>query len=162
MRKLLVAAAATISAAALIAGTGLAMASGRPAHSTTEHFREMTTSATSSESSLIAYGVFTAGGTDNQGVKPETFTFPNGTIHIKHHAVHTKQTLNSKTCLLTISQHGTYKLIGGTGKYTGISGHGTYALSILAVLARSKGKCSMTTLPDAYQQTINANGPVKL
>jgi hypothetical protein len=165
MRKLLAAAATTISAVALISGTGLAMASAHAAHpatSNTEHFREMTTSATSSKSSLIATGVFTAGGIDNQGVTPETFTFPNGTIQIKHHAVHTKQTLNSKTCLFTVSQSGTYKLIGGTGTYTGISGHGTYALSILAVLARSKGKCSMSKLPAAYQQTINAHGPVTL
>jgi hypothetical protein len=165
MRKLLVAATATLSAAALIAGSGLAMASAasaRPAISTTEHFREMTTSVTSSKSSLIATGVFTAGGIDDQGVTPETFIFPTGTIKITHHAVHTKQTLNSKTCLFTVSQRGTYRLIGGTGMYTGISGHGTYALSVLAVLARSKGSCSMSKLPDAYQQTINAQGPVKL
>jgi hypothetical protein len=151
MRKLLSVAATTISAAALITGTGLAVASARPAISHTEHFREMTTSATSSTSSLIATGVFTAGGIDDQGVTPETFKFPGGTIKIKHHAVHTKQTLNSRTCLFTISQRGTYKLIGGTGKYAGISGHGTYVLSILAVGARnSKGKCSMSKKPAAY------------
>ena len=165
MRKLLAAAATTISAVALISGTGLAIASAHPAHpatSNTEHFRGMTTSATSSKTSLIATGVFTAGGIDNLGVIPETFKFSNGTIKITHHAVHTKQTLNSKTCLFRVSQSGTYKLIGGTGKYTGISGHGSFVLSVLAVLASSKGSCSKKLLPAAFQQIITAQGPVKL
>ena len=43
------------------------------------------------------------------------------------------------------------------------SGHGRYQLSILFVAARnSKGKCSQTKPPAAYQQIIKAHGPAKL
>lgn len=163
MRKTLVAVITTVSVAAMISGASLAAASARPATSTTEHFQGMSTSATSNKSSVIATGVFTAGGVDiSTSATTDTFKFPTGTFKVKHHAVHTKQAVNPKTCLFTISQRGTYKLSGGTGSYAGISGHGTYVLSILGVFARSKGKCSMTATPAAFQQLIKAQGPVKL
>jgi hypothetical protein len=166
-RNRLIAVAGAVVAAAAVAVSGLTGASAavpapRPAASGIEHFQLMTTSATSSKATIIATGVFTAGGIDNSGVKPETFIFPAGKIHITHRASKTKQRFNVKTCLLTVSQSGTYKLIGGTGAYAGISGHGTYKLSILAVAARSKGKCSMKKAPVAWEQLIKAHGPVKL
>ena len=46
------------------------------------------------------------------------------------------------------------------GAYTGITGSGTYKLSILAFAARSGGKCSNTAPPTAWQQVISATGPV--
>ena len=58
--------------------------------------------------------------------------------------------------------HGTYKLTGGTGHYAGITGHGTYKLSILAIGARSGGTCSQSRPPLAWHQVINATGPATL
>jgi hypothetical protein len=164
MRKALVAVTTTVSAAAMISGAGLAAASARPAATTTEHFQGMTTSGTSNKSSVIATGLFTVGGIDTRtSGSTDVFKFPKGTFKINHRPVHAKQAVNPKTCLLTISQSGTYKLGGGTGSYVGISGHGKYAISILAVLARnSKGNCSMTATPVAFQQLITAQGPAKL
>ena len=64
---------------------------------------------------------------------------------------------------MLINQHGTYKILGGTGKYKGISGHGTYQLSIVGVGAKTKkGACSQTAPPVAFHQVINGSGPVKL
>jgi hypothetical protein len=164
MRKDLVAVITTVSAVAMISGAGLAAASARPAATTTEHFQGMTTSGTSNKSTVIATGVFTAGGIDTRATgSTDVFTFPLGTFKINHNPVHAKQAVNPKTCLLTITQSGTYKLGGGTGRYAGITGHGTYAISILAVLARnSKGHCSMTATPVAFQQLIKAQGPAKV
>jgi hypothetical protein len=164
MRKMLVAVITTVSAAALISGASLAAASTRPAARTTEHFQFMNTSASSHQSSAIATGVFTAGGVlISTGATTGTFKSATGTFKVKHHAVHGTQSINSKTCLLTVSGTGTFKLSGGTGSYAGISGHGVYVLHILAVAARnSKGKCSMKLAPTAYQQLIVALGHVKL
>jgi len=69
---------------------------------------------------------------------------------------------NPKSCVLTANIHGTYQLTGGTGHYAGITGHGSYRLSILAIGARSGGKCSQSKPPLAWHQAINATGPVTL
>ena len=61
---------------------------------------------------------------------------------------------------MTVSVHGTYTLSGGTGKYAGIRGHGTYHLSILGIGARSGGQCTTHKPPVAWQQIIQASGPV--
>jgi hypothetical protein len=157
----------------MISGTSLAAASARPAspaspassaHSGIEHFQAMTTSATARPGSLIATGVFTAGGIDIvKGSKTDKFKFPGGSFTVRHHAVHTKQALNKKTCLFTLSQRGTYKLSRGTGGYARISGSGKYVLHILAISARlSSGRCTFMLLPRTWQQVITAQGPVRL
>ena len=65
------------------------------------------------------------------------------------------QSFNPKTCLLTINFHGTYQLTGGTGAYQGITGSGNYKLGILAIGAKSGGKCSKSLPPVAFHQVIN-------
>lgn len=168
MRRTLAAAIGAVSVAALLSGAGLAAASAspaKPARPAIEHFRGMTTSIPGSRPiSMIATGVFTAGGVDIiTSATTDIFKFPGGTIKVRHHAVRSTQTVSSRTCLFTVSERGTYKLTGGTGRYARISGSGTYALSILAVLSRnSKGTCSMTLTPAATQLILNLQGPVKL
>jgi hypothetical protein len=164
MRKIIIPAAVAATAAAVIAGTGIAAASTHQAATGTENFQMMTTSATSPTASVIASGAFTAPGVDheNQKANTATFTFPNGTVSLKHSAGTGKQSFNPKTCLLTIDEHGTYTLTGGTGSYSGITGNGKYQLSILAIGASSGGKCSKSKPPVAFHQVINASGPVTL
>jgi hypothetical protein len=164
MRKIITSAAMAATAAALIGGTGIAVAATHSATTGTESFQMMTTSGTSTTASVIASGVFTAGGVDheNQQANTATFTFPNGTVSLKHSKGTGKQTFNPKTCLLTVNEHGTYNLTGGTGSYAGITGNGTYQLSILAIAASSGGKCSQNKPPVAWHQVINASGPVTL
>jgi hypothetical protein len=162
-RKLLTG-AVTAGAIAAITATGITAASARtgPAVSGTEHFQLMTTSATSKTSSIIATGVFTAGGTDTRtSSSTGTETFPTGTFVITHSKGTGTQSFNPQTCLLTVNMKGTYKLGSGTGAYAGISGSGTYQLSILAVGTKSGGKCSRTP-PATWQQVIRASGPVSL
>src|SRR5215831_7102025 len=110
----------------------------------TEKFQIMSTSATSSTASVIAAGVFTAGGVDHTGNKVDTFVFSNGSFKVAHKGPSTAH-INPKTCLLTIT------------------GHGTYKLNILAVAAKTAtGKCSQTKPPTAFQQIVKASGTVSL
>ena len=160
MRKILTSAIIAAAAAAVAGGAGLAAASTHTTASGTEHFQLMTTSGTSSNLSLIASGVFTAPAVDHehQATNTATFVFSNGTINLKHSKGTGTQNFNPTTCLLTINQHGTYNLTSGTG----ITGSGKYQLSILAIGAKSGGKCVQNKPPVAFHQVINASGPVSL
>jgi hypothetical protein len=168
IRHRLTGAAAATLAAGAIAVSGAAVASAaphaaRPAASGTEQFQLMdATVSNSSHPSIIARGVFTAGGVDHSGNKVDTVVFPNGTFKITHGRGTGSQHVNPKTCLMTVNGKGPYTLSGGTGAYAGISGSGTYHLSILAVAARSGGTCSKTAPPVAFQELIRASGPVKM
>jgi hypothetical protein len=163
MRKMIISALTATAAAAMLGGAGLAAASTHTAASGTEHFQMMTTSGTGSTGSVIASGVFTAPAVDHEhSNNTSTFTFSNGTILIKHSKGTGTQNFNPKTCLLTINEHGTYKLVSGTGAYAGISGSGKYQLSILGIGASSGGKCVQNKPPVAFHQVINASGPVSL
>jgi hypothetical protein len=164
MRKAIASAIIGAAAVAAMGGTGIAVAGTQPAVTRTESFQMMTTSGTSPNASVIATGAFTAPGVDheNQNANTATFVFPNGTVSLRHSPGTGPQSFNPKTCLFTLNLHGTYKLTRGTGAYAGITGGGRYKLSILAVAARSGGKCSMSKPPLALQQVINASGPVTL
>lgn len=154
--------AATATSAVTAAALWLAVPAGATAVSGTENFQAVTTSATSSTQGVIASGVFTVAGISREGSKVSTFVFPAGSFKVAHSKGIGPQKFNPKTCLFTVSQHGTLALSGGTGAYKGISGKGTYKLSILAIAARSGGKCSMKKPPIAYQQIIKATASVKL
>jgi hypothetical protein len=162
MRKILASAATAAAAAMVIGGAGLAAASTHTAASGTEHLQLMSTSATATTASTIVSGVFTAPGVDHMGNKADTVNFPGGSFQIAHSKGTGTQHFDPTTCLITITEHGTYKLLAGTGKYAGISGSGKYQLSILGVGARSGGKCSQSLPPVAFHQVINASGPVSL
>jgi hypothetical protein len=153
---------AAAAAATVVGGAGLAAASTHAAVSGTENLQLMSTSATSPTSSVIASGVFTAPGVDHAGNKVDTVVFPGGSFKIAHSKGTGTQHFDPKTCLLTLSRHGTYTLLSGTGKYAGISGSGKYQLSILAIGASSGGKCTQSKPPVAFHQVINASGPVSL
>jgi len=161
--RLLLAAAA----AATIAVTSITAASASPrAHPTasgTEYVQVMSTSTTSSPASAIAYGLFTAAGQAHLGdAKLGTITFPGGTIMLSHAAQKGTSQFDPKTCLAIISQPGTYTIIGGTGKYAGITGHGNYHLSLVFIAARSHGQCSSNRAPVARQELLRLSGPARL
>ena len=160
------AAAGSMLAAGAIALSGTLAATAAPSSSSAsgiEHFQIMSTSATATKDTVIAYGVFTAGGVDiTTSNTTDTFKFPDGTIKVRHSSGTGPQSFNRHTCLLTVHQHGTYTLVSGTGKYAGISGHGTFHLDILAVGARSHGKCTQKKPPVTFELIVRASGPAHL
>jgi hypothetical protein len=160
MRRILGAAAGALSLAAVIAGTSSTAASASTAGSRIEHYQFVSVSATSPRASAIAWGTFTAGGTIN--LNTGLIRFPRGTFRAIHHRTSGASQFNRRTCLLVSVEHGTYKLADGTGKYRHISGSGTYTSRVWAVFARNaKGRCSKSRPPRAFQNVINARGPVR-
>jgi hypothetical protein len=166
----LVAAAAVTAGLALPAAASPAAAAGSARVWGTEHFQTMntSTSANVTTSPLIAYGLFTAAGTDRENSNgTDTFSFPGGSFLVKHAAAKGsgQPSFNAKTCLFTYSEKGTFKVSDGTGKYRGIAGGGTYALSVVGIGAKLKnGTCdpSQTAPAAAQQQEIQAVGRVSL
>jgi len=160
--KLLGLAGAVVAAMAL-AVTGWTAANASPIGvSGTEYFQIVSTSATSPTESTIAHGVFTDYGVDHSGNTVDTIVLQKGSFKVAHSTGTGPQSFNPATCLTIIDQHGTYKIFRGTGSYRGISGHGTYHLSLTFIAARVGGKCSQTQPPVAFQQIITASGPVSL
>jgi hypothetical protein len=160
-RSISFAIAAAATTAATASALWLAVPAGAASVSGTENFQIMTTSATTNTFGVIASGVFTAAGVDHSGNKADTLVFPTGSFKITHTGK-AKQTVNPKTCLVTITENATITLSGGTGAYKAISGNGTAQLSILAIAAKSGGKCSLMKTPVAWQQVIKATAAVKL
>jgi hypothetical protein len=166
LRSKILGAMSVVAVAGAMAATGLTAASASQAagSSGTETFQILSTSAANNApSSIIARGVFTAGGVDHPGNKVDTAVFPDGTFKIAHSNGTGTPHFNPTTCLAVINLNGTYRLSGGTGAYAGISGHGIYRLNITFVGARnSAGTCSNKLPPTAFQQIIRAQGPVSL
>ena len=164
-RTLLLAAAAAATAA--ITATGITAASASPAThqaaSGTEYIQVMSMApSTPGSASAIARGVFTAGGQARLGdARTGTITFPGGTIVLSHRAAHGSSHFYPAGCLSVISQSGSYRIVRGTGRYAGISGHGSYQLSLEIVAARVHGGCSSAKPPVAQQELLRLAGPVR-
>lgn len=154
-------AAAALAAALLLAMPASAAAPSDPAVSGTEHFQIVNTVASADSATVVATGVFIAGGFDTFGGTQDRLSFPAGSFKVTHFAL-TKASLNPTTCLLTDTGSGSYTISSGFGSYTGISGSGTYKLSILAVYSKSGGTCDTNAAPQAWQEIIKASGPVTL
>jgi hypothetical protein len=158
-------AAAVVSAAAIaIGGADAVAASTTTAATRTEQFQEVVTSATSNKANVIAYGAFTASGTDTEHANnTDTFAFPGGSFLATLAYTGATQHLNKATCLLTQTIRATYKISHGTGKFAGISGSGRATVSDLEILARnSHGTCSQSKTPVAQQVVASGRGPVTL
>jgi hypothetical protein len=169
------AALAAMVGAAVAAVVGLAVPAGasplaaRPTAVTgAEHFQAVSTSGSATTQGVIAYGVFTTYGTDHESssnapTATDLFTFANGSFKVTHTTKKESQTINAKACFYRYAASGTFKLSAGTGKYKGISGKGTFALSAMGFGPKTKsGGCNETANPIVSQQVIDANGTVTL
>ena len=166
MRKpvtLTLAAAGAAIAIGGITATGVTMASAAPAAASgTEYIQVMSASVAPGSASAIARGVFTAAGLAQLGdAKVGTITFPGGTIVLSHQPAGGSSRFYPASCLSVISQSGSYRIVRGTGQYAGISGHGTYQLSLEIVAARASGRCSSATAPLGQQELLRLSGPVR-
>jgi hypothetical protein len=164
MRKLLAAAGITVIA---VTGTAAASAASaapgtdQPPHGT-EYVQIMSTGTTGGPASAIARGAFTAAGQADLGsAKIGALVFPGGTITLSHTASRGTSQFDPRTCLNLISQAGRYQIVGGTGRYAGIRGQGTYQLSLEFISARSHGQCNSGRSPVARQELLRLSGPVQ-
>ena len=157
-----------LAAGLVLTGAGMAAASPAtpPLASATktgiEYIQEMSTSATSPVSQVIAHGAFTAVGTDTQIGDTDLLQFPGGTFVATSEATSVQNRVDSGTCATTLTIKLTYKLGKGTGQFAGItgSGHATTTVLNLAV-PTAHGGCSPTASV-AQQSLVEASGPVTL
>jgi hypothetical protein len=158
------------TAAAIATATGVTAASAAPtarhaaspATSGTEYIQVMSASVAPGPASAIARGVFTAAGHARLGdARVGTIAFPGGTIVLSHRPTKGSSRFYQATCLSVISQSGSYRIVRGTGRYAGISGHGTYQLSLEIVAARANGRCSSARPPLGQQELVRLSGPVR-
>ena len=106
LRTRLLAAAGSMLAAGALALSGIVAAAAAPSGSSAsgiERFQIMSTSANAIRDTVIAHGVFTAGGVDiTTSPTTDTFKFPNGTIKVRHSPGTGPQSFNRHTCLFTV------------------------------------------------------------
>jgi hypothetical protein len=163
MRRMLIAALAVISAAALVSGAGLALAKPSPdrsASSATEDFRVISTVAKSDRQSVIATGAFVAGGVYVLGSTRDKAELYRGTFMIYRHVTYKSTPQPPVNCLFTETERGTYTIGAGTGRYARISGSGKFTLRITGVLASTgKGQCGGMV---AFQQIMSESGRVRV
>jgi hypothetical protein len=146
---------ALLSLVAIVAvgvmGTGVAGAS-----TPTEYFTYVQTSFNGPRT-VVAAGPISATGTDtiltNHKDQP---VFPDGTLTIKHQVSTSRQTFDSRTCVFTSSETGTYTIIRGTGAYAHVSGSGRFKAS-----AVGQG-CDHSQPPTSFVFIISAHGPLTL
>ena len=163
------AATSAVAVAGLVTVGGLTAASAspaaRPSVSGIEHFQLVSASAAANKAPVIAYGLFAAPAVDHMGNTTDTFKFRGGSFRVKHSPGHGNPSFNARTCVLQGTIRGTYSISHGTGRYAGISGHGTYVLRLLSIARRNAhGQCNtnQNALPLAFQDIIDAHGPVRL
>lgn len=168
MRIGTIAAIGAAAAVMTVGGTGLAAASAstvqRPAASGTEHFSLMSTQPSASKYTIIASGLFTAGGVDQSGNKSDLVKLPAGTFKINHSGPFhvTKQHLDPKTCLAVLAANSKFTVGSGTGAYKGISGSGHAVIAFTGIARKVKGKCDLNATPVVLEQTITASGHLTL
>ena len=122
MKRVLTATLGVFALAALsvttTGGQAGAAAVSAAAHHGPESFSIMSTTDPST-GTIIATGLFTAGGTDQSSASADVITFADGTLTIDHTGTG-KSHLDKLTCLLTTVGSGTYTFTAGTGAYAGI------------------------------------------
>jgi hypothetical protein len=127
----------------------------------TEHFRIVNTSF-NGPGSIIAQGLFNAGGTDYPASHADLASFSDGAFSIHHHGTSTAS-VNPKTCELKLTGTGTFTLNHGFGAYSHLTGSGTYTFKAIGTFPRNpNGTCDARgpVQPTTLQQTIVANGSV--
>jgi hypothetical protein len=130
-------------------GTGVAGAS-----ASTEYFTSTQTSAGGPQV-IVASGPISATGTDTVlGTHRDNFVFPHGTLTIRHERLTQKQTFDSRTCVGTFVETGTYVVARGTGDYAHATGSGTYKVNGIF-----QG-CDQNAPPTSYSVVIQAHGPL--
>ena len=120
----------------------------------TQYFTAVQTSL-DGPTTVVAAGPISATGTNVESTNHRgQFTFPDGTLTVNHRATTGKQTFDSRTCVFTNSETGTYTIIKGSGAYAHASGSGVYKSLVIG-----QG-CDRNRPPTSFVFTIAAHGPL--
>lgn len=151
--------AATMAIVAVLAAVPASANTG-PSKVRTEHIQIMSTSGTATAWTIVATGVFTAGGSVSGSLATggsDTVTFPAGSFVITADKVARSSNRSAKSCLTTSRVSGFYKIHGGTGKYAKIGGFGKFVFSSVSVGTRTAGgRCGQ---PITSEMSVVLDGP---
>jgi hypothetical protein len=105
---------------------------------------------------LYAVGPITGVGVDTElSATRDEIAFADGTVTIEHTTRHEDDDFDPSTCRLSFSENGTYRIVGGTGAYEGVDGHGNYTLR-----AGATDACDESGPPSNFVAIIDAEGTV--
>ncbi len=99
---------------------------------------------------------------DNKNHANATLHFGSGNLLVRHDKQGGRQSFNQTTCTFTQTEHGTFRVLSGTGVFSGASGHGTYTILFRGSFAMTAGRChpSNSAQPLAALSVFRASGPV--
>jgi hypothetical protein len=155
-------AAVAVVAAGVTAAAILASGSTR---SGTESFVSTSSYASGSPLALTMVGMFSATGTQTETAPDKWLArLPSGTFVVITKPQKASESVDSSTCVETIRQPGTYTSGDGTGKYSGITGSGTYHVVFMATLLRtSSGTCNTSrAVQGSVSWVVHGGGPITL
>jgi hypothetical protein len=112
---------------------------------------------------VVGHGLFAAGGKDEQHSGKDVLILNGGKLTLTHpeKSAHFHAKVNPHTCFVTFRITGDYTLGHGTGKYKGVTGHGTYTVFAQGIGKRlAGGACNETANPKVEASYIKASGPV--
>jgi hypothetical protein len=102
---------------------------------------------------VLGIGPIHAKGTDKEiNGRTDRFVFPRGSVTIRHKRTGQANHFDKRTCYGTFSEHGTWKAVGGTGRYSQVSGGGKYRLHAEFI------GCNQNKPPKVFQLQIHAGG----
>ena len=118
---------------------------------------------------IVATGPITGVGTfvlpegQGPGPLPGQFNFSEGTLFVTIVPNPPAIDFNPQTCLVLIRTSGTFEVTGGTGRFAGASGAGTFAGRAVVLLARGpQGECQPEAEPRFFFAVADNTGNVTL
>ena len=152
--------AAAAPAPAGVSAVPAAAADSAPTHQGHERFRLTTHRATSHRQMLTASGVLNARGHAIvgrlvNGHGTDSLVFPGGSIRMAIAVIAFQDPPPSSTCRFTEVVLGTYRIRGGTRRYAGASGSGSYVSKIIGRLVRKHGQCG-SQIASFWQSTVTS------
>jgi hypothetical protein len=161
---------ALVAATLTLTGSGACLVTSQTAHAAPH---QISAKKTTTESFLVAganqrdivvaHGLFAGGGKDEQHSEKDVLVLNGGKLTLRHpeKTAHFRAKVNPKTCFVTFHITGDYTLGHGTGKYKGVTGHGTYTVFAQGIGKRlASGACNETADPKVEASYIKASGPV--
>lgn len=118
---------------------------------------------------VVATGPITGVGTfvlpegQGPGPLPAQFMFADGTVFVTIVPTPPVIDFNPQTCLVLIRTSGTFQITGGTGRFSGTTGSGTFAGRAFVLLARgSEGECDPEEEPQFFFGVVDNTGHVSV
>ena len=85
-----------------------------------------------------------------------------GDLHVTHNNPSSPPSVNTSSCTATQVNNGKYRVTGGTGKFSGAAGHGSFTIAFNGAFPKANGQCNITqnSNPVSGTETFHASGPI--